>query len=249
MILGTSEVITEERLPKMDQWAFNPHGLYLLEAERDALETVLPKLFGYHLLQIGGPVKHSLIDSSVIDHHIRLSKEHSPGFEGVSVIGDPYHIPFIPETIDVIVMPHILDYLNYPAQVIKSVYDTLIPEGTVIIIGVNPCSLWGLAKLCHTKDLVYRHAHLKSKSHIVHLLKNQGFEIIKRKTLCFRWPSSTSEKIEHSVIMEPFGQLIMPSFGGVYMIVARKKVEKMIAIMPKLKKAFAIHKKYAKPIC
>ncbi len=246
---GSTEVSREERLPKMDQWAFNPHGLYLLESERDALETVLPKLFGYHLLQIGGPVKHSLIESSVIDHHIRLTGEYSPGFDGSSVIGDPYHLPFIPESIDVVLMPHIIDYLKYPSQVIKSVYDTLIPEGTLIIIGVNPFSLWGIAKLCHTQDLVYRHARLKSKSQVIHLLKTQGFEIIKRKTLCFRWPSSSAEKIEHSVIMEPFGQLMMPSFGGVYMIVARKKVEKMITIIPRLKKVFAMHKKYAKPIC
>lgn len=248
MKLGTREETAEEKLPNMDQWAFNPHGLYLLNAERDALDTVLPKLFGYHLLQIGGPVKHGLIDNSVIDHHIRLTREHSPGFNGSSVIGDPYHLPFLPESIDVVLMPHILDYVNYPAQVIKSVYDTLIPEGTFIIIGFNPFSLWGFAKLCHAKELVYEQARLKTKTHIIHLLRNQGFEILKYKTLCFRWPSSSKEKIEHSVIMEPFGQLLMPSFGGVYMIVARKKVEKMITIMPKLKNVFAINKKYAKPV-
>lgn len=248
MKLRTKEETVEEKLPNMDQWAFNPHGLYLLNAERDALDTVLPKLFGYHLLQIGGPIKHSLIDNSVIDHHIHMAREYSTGFNGSCVIGDPYHLPFLPESVDVVLMPHILDYVRYPAQVIKSAYNTLIPEGTLIVIGFNPFSLWGIAKLCHTNELVYDQARLKSRSQIIYLLRSQGFEIVKRKTLCFRWPSSSKEKIEHSVIMEPFGQLMMPSFGGVYMIVARKKVEKMITIMPKLKNVFATHKKCAKPI-
>lgn len=242
MNLGRIKVKTDERLPKMDQWAFQPHGRYLLSAERDALATVLPKLFGYYLLQLGGPVDFDLTDSCVIRTKIRLTIDESPGFDGASVRGQPHALPFQPDSIDVVVMPHVLDYLTHPEHILKSVYDVLLPEGTVIVFGINPFSLWGLAKVCKSNSLVYRRAQLHSKSRIIRLLKAQGFEIVKRKTTCFRWPSSTDKAMNRSVVMEPFGQLITPTFGGVYMIVARKRVEKMIMIqsdmeVPVIKKA------------
>lgn len=234
MNLGRIKVKTDERLPKMDQWVFQPHGRYLLSAERDALATVLPKLFGYYLLQLGGPVDFDLTDSSAIDTKIRLTIDESPGFDGASVRGQPNALPFQPDSIDVVLMPHVLDYLTQPEHILKSVYDVLLPEGTVIILGINPMSLWGLAKMCVSNSLVYRRAQLHTKSRVIRLLKAQGFQIIKRKTTCFRWPSSTEKALKRNVIMEPFGQLITPTFGGVYMIVARKRVEKMITIQSDL---------------
>jgi len=245
MNLGHIKAKSDERLPKMDQWSFQPHGRYLISAERDVLATVLPKLFGYYILQLGGPVKSSLIDSSAIDNHIRLTMEPSPGFDGESVLGDPYNLPFEPESIDVIVMPHVLEYLENPKAVIKSVYDTLIPEGTVIIFGINPNSLWGIAKCLHRNRMVYRRGTSHYKSTVIHWLKEAGFDIIKRKTLCFRWPSASEQFLKRSKIMEPIGQLMMPTFGGVYMIVARKRVEKVIAVMPNL--AVPVQKGYVEP--
>lgn len=219
-------------MPKMDHWRYLPHGRYLLDAERKMLQSLLPRYFGYHLLQIGGPEHYDLLESSLINHHVRITDEFSPGFAGSSVQSELLSLPFLPNSIDLVVMPHTLDRLENVPALLKSVYDVLIPEGHVIILGYNAISLWRLAKLWRGNDALLQRAQFHGAWQVRHWLNQAGFQIDFHKSVGHRPPVASDALLQHLLFLEPMGQLLWPNLGAVHVIVARKKVVQLTAIRP-----------------
>lgn len=222
--------------PKMDHWIYHPHGRYLLEAERKALAALLPRYFGYHLLQLGGPVHFDLLEPSLINHHVRLADEVSPGFNGSSVEAEFDELPFLPDSIDLVVMPHTLDRLQNPLSLLKSVFDVLIPEGHVIVLGYNTWSLWHLAKIWRRHDALLQRAQFHGAGQVRRWLNHTGFQIVYHKSVAHRPPISDEVWLKRSLFLEPMGQLLWPHSGAVHLIVAQKKVLPFTAIRTCIKK-------------
>ena len=70
------------------------------------------------------------------------------GDRRVAVIHRYEELPFATHSIDLVVMPHILEFADDPHQVLREVERVLVPEGHVVITGFNPASLWGLRQFC-----------------------------------------------------------------------------------------------------
>ncbi len=223
--------------PKMDHWIYHPHGRYLLEAERKALTALLPRYFGYHLLQLGGPIHFDLLETSLINHHIRLADEVTPGFNGSSVEAEFDELPFLPDSIDLVVMPHTLDRLQNPLSLLKSVYDVLIPEGHLIILGYNTWSLWHLAKIWRRHDALLQRAQFHGAGQVRRWLNHTGFQIVYHKSVAHRPPVSSERWLKRFLFLEPMGQLLWPHLGAVHLIVAQKRVVPFTAIRACIKKS------------
>ena len=220
-------------MPKMDHWRYLPHGRYLLDAERKMLQSLLPRYFGYHLLQIGGPEHYDLLESSLINHHVRLSDEFAPGFSGSSVQSELTALPFLPNSVDLILMPHTLDRLADAPALLKEAYDVLIPEGHIIILGYNAVSLWRLAKLWRgNKDALLQRAQFHGAWQVRRWLSQAGFQIDFHKSVAHRPPIASDAILQRLLFLEPMGQLLWPNLGAVHVIVARKKVVSLTAIRP-----------------
>jgi SAM-dependent methyltransferase len=220
----------------MDHWVYHPHGRYLLEAERRALASLLPHYFGYHLLQIGGPLHYDLLESSLINHHIRLADEVTPGFSGSSVESEFSSLPFLPDSIDLVVMPHTLDRLADPQALLKSVYDVLIPEGHLVILGYNAWSLWRLVKFFRRNDLLLQRAEFHGVRQVRSWLNQAGFQIVYHNSVAHRPPIPSEAWLKRLLFLEPTGQLLWPHLGAVFLIVARKRVVPFTAIRTAFKK-------------
>lgn len=223
-------------LPNMDQWVYHAHGRYVLNAERKALTQLLPQLFGDHLVQVGGPVQLDMLDSSLIRHRVRLTSEPSYGFEGSSVVSSlDEQLPFRPDSIDVMVMPHVLEHVAHPQLMIKAAFDVIAPDGHLLLIGFNPWGWWQLSKWCRPKDVLWRQARLHGVMRVCRWLRSAGFQVKKSKRLCFRPPVTSDKSLKKLLFLEPVGQLIWPAFGGVYLVVAQKRV---VPLNPLLDKEF-----------
>lgn len=225
----------DKDLPKMDQWICHTHGQYLLDVERKVLSGVLQKYFGYHIVQIGGPTHDHFLSDSLIRHKVRLTQDVSSGFEGNTVKANLGQLPFQPDSIDVMVLPHVLEYVASPYQVLNSCFTSVAPEGHVVIMGFNPFSLWGLAKLFGPNDRVFRRAHFIPPYKLRHWLKQAGFDVVEYKSLCFRWPTRNETWFERMRFLEPLGRFLTPSMGGIYMLIAQKHLVPMniIGLDPK----------------
>ncbi len=53
-------------------------------------------------------------------------------------------MPFAANSLDLVVLPHTLELHADPHATLREVERVLVPEGRVVICGINPVSLWGL---------------------------------------------------------------------------------------------------------
>jgi SAM-dependent methyltransferase len=57
---------------------------------------------------------------------------------------EPEYLPFADQSLDLVVLPHTLERAEDPHRSLAEVERVLRPEGRVVIVGLNPVSLWGL---------------------------------------------------------------------------------------------------------
>ena len=205
-------------------WYQQPLGTALLKAELSGLTSVLPQIFGYYIVQIGGPNYSELLAASPIHNHILVNQE--PASSDVYQIKCQLEeLPFLPESIDVVVLFHLLEFSPQPMTILQEIYTALIPNGYVIIFGFNPYSLWSLTS---NKDAPWSGSWLSPK-HIRQYLAKIGFTIGDYKTFYFRPPSNNTEKF---LALEGLGQIFWPYNGASYMFVAQKTISGLTPIKP-----------------
>lgn len=215
---------TEIILRQMDAWYQSLLGSELLATERIALDRLLPHYFGRHFLQIGGPSETYLFASSPIAHKVRMSSEFAPGFQGSGVQGDLQQLPFLPDSVDVILVPHMLEFMTSPDWLLQQMYRILTPEGKLLILGFNPFSLWGIARWLRGRRAPPWQGQFHSRFTIVSHLRHHQFQIEQQRSLFFRPPINRKSWLNHLLSLEAIGPLFWPNNGAVYLIVAKKQV-------------------------
>lgn len=114
------------------------------EAIETALKKILPGYFGFHLLQIGHeyPIEwlnHSPIHHQIVFTHKSIHRRHHNIIEGHYDA-----LPFQTDSVDLIVLPCILEQLQNPDDLLAESWRVLIPNGKLIIFGANPLYLLNL---------------------------------------------------------------------------------------------------------
>ena len=130
---------------ELRNWYSRDLGQRLFDIERCELEKVLPNLFGYHLLQIGSPINDALYETSLVSHRVYLEELGTGRLScqpGIWAQADA--LPIISDSVDVVILPHTLEFSPQPHQVLREADRVLVPEGHLVILGFNPWSLWGI---------------------------------------------------------------------------------------------------------
>lgn len=111
--------------------------------EYNILNKVSSKLSGAIIIQL-------LINQAYdLDIQNKFSKSYKFSLaenNKTSSIIDPENLPIIPNIIDLIVMPHILEICYNPRIIIKEVSNALMPSGKLLLSGFNPISFVNLVK-------------------------------------------------------------------------------------------------------
>ena len=108
--------------------------------EAAVLDQLLPGIFGYHLIQLS--VQDQLLyRSSTIQNKFTMSLKKT---RDSGLVAEPASIPLVSNSMDVVLLHHLLDYTRSPQDVLREISRVMIPMGHVIIIGFNPFSIWGL---------------------------------------------------------------------------------------------------------
>jgi SAM-dependent methyltransferase len=218
----------------MDQWFAKAPGSILIETESSLLSNLIPHLFGYYLLQLGMTSKNNWLSNCRIPQRIHLSPECPCHFVGPCVQGNFEELPFLPDSIDVALLPHVLEFAHNPQQILEEVYRVLIPEGYAVILGFHPWSLWGLAKVFVGRKKIPWVGKFYSSYRVRHWLTLQGFKVEDHETLFFRPPLTNTKWLKKLFFLEAVGQLLWPYLGGVYLIVAKKRVATLTPFRSKL---------------
>lgn len=208
----------------MTQWFQSCLGNLMLEAEQLALDQYLPTIYGYHLVQLGG-INRYQYQHCIIRDKILVTDQHAKqDFDGSIITSSFLELPFQEESVDLFVMPHVLEFSKTPLKIINEIYNILIPGGKVIILGFNPISLMGLAKTFRLKNDDFPwSSRFHSVSRIKNWLQNSGLVTLDHKSFCFLPPVQNPKWIKRFNFLETIGSLIWPFWGDVYVLLAKKE--------------------------
>ncbi len=212
----------------LSAWFESPQGRYLLQWEQDRFDAVVADIFGYNAVQIGLP-EHDFLRAS------RISYRFASASGGVAkVLAEPFALPFATGSLDLVLLPHVLEFSAQPHQVLREVERVLLPEGSVIITGFNPFSLWGLRRALARAGSGYPwKGHYYSVLRIKDWLTLLGFETQSGGFGCYAPAFNSPKWLERSRFLDRAGDRWWPVCGGAYVMQGIKRVQGMRLLTPK----------------
>ena len=136
-------------------------------------------------------------------------------------------------SLDIVVLPHVLEFSEQPHAVLREVERCLIPEGNLVLLGFNPWSLWMLpGVLLGWRGRVPWCGRFRSMTRIRDWLALLGFDVELGRTYFFRPPWQHGRILGRLGFMERVGRRVWPPFGGGYVLVAKKRVVTVTPVRP-----------------
>jgi SAM-dependent methyltransferase len=208
-------------------WFETPKGSYVLGWERGQFDAAVEDVFGYNAVQVGLPGLDFLRES-------RIPLKVRAGMEaGCGLRSDPMQLPLASQSIDLLALPHVLEFCAKPHAILREAERVLMPEGSVVISGFNPLSLWGAARAFGWERRRYpgcgRYIGLLRLKDWLALL---GFELDGGRFGCYAPPFSQRQWLERFGFMEKAGERWWPICGSVYVVRAVKRVAGMRLVTP-----------------
>jgi SAM-dependent methyltransferase len=211
---------------KFSNWFASPLGKRVFAAEEEEMQDILPDMFGYHILQYGYSADSNYLNASrIADKTILFLDEAEINTELKAIQTSAEELPVAADSIDVIVLPHILEYSKDAHKLLREMDRVLIGDGYVVIIGINPISFWGLWHLflCWWGEMPWS-GRLISIAKIKDWLSLLDFEIEKTKCFFFSPPLRNEKFLNKLIPLERLGRYCWPILGGLYVVVAKKRV-------------------------
>jgi SAM-dependent methyltransferase len=247
---------SDKSIIALEGWLQTPAGLYLRAWEQRCLDNLTADIFGYHAVQIGMPQIDALAANRMPYKWLADTKLHAaaksqsgaaslasaasavPGVAAlrqVAVTLDYAELPFASQSLDLVVMPHVLEFSTDPHQVLREVERVLIPEGQLIICGFNPASLWGARQLLRRLGgaaFLPRTEELISMPRMKDWLKLLNMTASQSHFGCYAPACRTEKWLHRYAFMDNAGARWWPYLGGVYVVQAIKRVKGMHLIGP-----------------
>src|ERR671935_2633872 len=127
-------------------WFSTPQGAYVLDWERVQFDSAVEDVFGFRAVQIGLPEVDFLRQNRI---PFRFSLALEPG---AAIAADPLQLPLASQSVDLVALPHVMEFHANPHEVLREAERVLMPEGQIVISGFNTASLWRLRQLMPFMD-------------------------------------------------------------------------------------------------
>jgi SAM-dependent methyltransferase len=140
----------------------------------------------------------------------------------------------VTDSIDVILLPHTLEFGGDARDILREADRSLIPEGHLVVLGFNPWSLWGLRRLLSTRrGSAPWCGRFLSVARLKDWLRLLGFDTLYVRTFFFRPPLNRGAILERLRWLEAIAgrQPVLPA--GVYVLLAKKRVVALTPIRPR----------------
>jgi len=199
----------------------------VLDWELAQFDSAVDDVFGFRAVQIGLP-EVDFLRQNRISYRFTLALE-----PGAAVAADPLQLPLASQSVDLVVLPHVLEGHPNPHDVLREVERVLRPEGQVVISGFNTISLWRARQL-----FASRHNGAPWDAKFIGLLRLRewlrvlGFELNGGKFGCYAPPFRNEVWLKRFAFMEKAGARWWPVTGGIYVVRAVKRVHAMRIVTP-----------------
>ena len=209
------------------EWIATPQGEYVLERERAYFDRIVTHMFGYNALQLGLP-EHDFLEGNRMPLRIRAGNQTDNNVRLICT-----ELPFDSDSMDLVLIPHVLEFSENPHQVLREVARVLHPEGNLIISGFNPRSLWGLHRALGRREGYPWQGHFIKLSRLRDWLSLLDFEVSEVRFGAYAPPFHSATWLDRFDFLEKAGDRWWAKGGGVYFVHAVKRVYGMRLIKPK----------------
>ncbi len=204
-------------------WYDTPIGRLLKLIEADYLHRNLSVSCKQTVLQVGGlGWEREYIDCALYDRYTILDIHGLGDATASKIRARSYSLPIQSETVDLVIVPHLLEFDAKRFQTMRELARVLKPEGQIIILGFNPWSLWVRYQYLWEK----RHAdswlgHFIRPGRLLDWLRLMDFEI--KTVVNFRADSSR-------YTLHPGGRRCFNLFATAYGVRAIKRCYTLIPL-------------------
>jgi hypothetical protein len=226
----------------LEAWLNSTSGLYLQEREQNLYDQVVVDLFGFNALQMGFS-QSDLLRNSRIPHRYIASERPVCGQTNNNAIHhlccDDDFLPIAEASLDLLLLPHRLEFSERPHQTLREAERVMMPDSHLIISGFNHLSLWGAVagfKKIFNKNNTYPwNGKFIGLARLKDWLALLGFEIISIEMCCHVPPFEQKSWHKRFSFMDKIGRHRCAMLGGVYFVVAKKRVVGMTPLKPNWK--------------
>ncbi len=213
-----------------EKWLQSPPGKYVLAWEQQCFDRIVADVFGFYAVQVGMPQLNALSENRMPLQAILIQSHDNLGqvrrFHWHPIEATPNELPFASESIDLIVLPHVLEFAADPHQILREAERVLRPEGRLVISGFNPTSLWGIRQYLSrliASPYLPRDGQFISLIRVKDWLQLLNFSLDRGHFGCYKLPLQSQSGIARMDFLETMGNRWWPIFGAVFLVSAIKR--------------------------
>jgi SAM-dependent methyltransferase len=218
-------------------WFASTSGQYLQAKEQVLYDQAVVDLFGFNALQMGCS-QMQLLRNSRIPNRFVASEFSTDNTKNQLSCSDDF-LPFADMSIDLLLLPHRLEFSERPHQTLREAARVMMPDGHLVISGFNHLSLWGAT--AGFKKLISERAEYPWNGKFIGLTRLKdwlallGFEVVSVEMCCHIPPFEKVSWHNRFSFFDKVSSRRCAMLGGVYFIVAKKRVVGMTPIKPNWK--------------
>lgn len=227
-------------------WLSSPLGRYLQAQEQALYDQAVVDIFGFNALQMGS-LEMDLLRNSRVTHRFKSADCYENKQQPNLLCADDF-LPIADASVDLLLLPHRLEFSERPHQTLREAERVMMPEGHLLISGFNPHGWWGWCRFFKAVFSARRqsgnlNAHYPWSGRFIGLnrikdwLALLGFEVLSVQMSCHVPPFENQRWHRRFHFMHRLGARWLPLLGGVYFIVAKKRVACMTPLKPNWKKS------------
>ena len=215
-------------------WKQIPSGDGLKQIENDLVTEKLRLCFGHHFIKVGGLAAELNCSESLINHQINLlrqKEEHT----AAGIVAEYDDLPLQNNSVDLILLSHILEYSGDPHQVLREAHRVVVPNGHIILTLFNPISTLTPTKLWPFKNNAnFWQFRLFTISRVKDWLNLLGFEVNDIEYGAYASVSSGTSEYKQGRWAK-FKQRFFPTTGAICVISAKKREWPLTPIRPRVR--------------
>ena len=205
-------------------WYSSPLGEAMIESGVECIRRILPNQYFRVMLQVAGPPDHRYLDLTESEIRYRIGNT-VDSCKATSIVAEAEWLPFAANSVDLLILPHVLEFSQKPHDILREVSQCIVPEGILVIAGFNPRSMLGMAsKVTGLTGAMLQDTRFYSVIRIRDWLSLLGFEPVAGEFEFFRPPAVQASRLRRLKKLELAGARWWPGFGSIYILIVRKKM-------------------------
>src|SRR5262245_45384916 len=196
----------------------------LLEQEHALVAAALECAFGLHCLQVGAwGAPASFLARARTRRTALIAGRARPG---AALVADPAALALQSDSVDVMLLPHTLEFAREPHEVLREAGRVLTGEGELVVLGFEPLGSWSLRNRFTRGGFPPGLSRTLPVYRLSDWLKLLGFEVGAAQRFLYAPPAARLQRGR----FERLGRSAWPRFSGAYLLHARKRVYSMTPV-------------------